>query len=153
MPLSESTALCGPKVLARALGISIPDAQSICNWRSSKGADPNDVGKGLRKHGYAVKVREHNTVEGIEEFRTTHPNTVIILCYWDDLFGSADGHYVIYYGLDAYGDLRVYNPDANSSEMVLPRSKFEANWFDYKIDDHSVIYRRLAILAYKKDQD
>lgn len=150
MPLSDNVGLCAPNVLSRALDITVQESQSLCKWREGKGSDPYDVAKGLRKHGWNVKVREHCTVEHLEHFRASYANTIIIPCYRDDLFGFTDGHYVLYYGLDGYGDLRVYNSDAKCDEMILPRAKFEINWFDYKIDDHSVIYRRLAILAYKK---
>lgn len=149
MPLRESTALCGPKVLSHALDITIPEAQADSHWVASQGTDPGNMVKALRKHGYKVEMREHCTVGMLESFREKHDKSIVIIDYFDDLFGAADGHYVIFLGLDGHGDVKVWNPDSESDYMVLPRKKLEMNWYDYKINDNSTIYRGLAIFAHK----
>lgn len=150
MPLSESTALCGPRVLSRGLGITIPEAQTLGQWIASKGSDPFKMGKAIRKSGYKkVEVRENCTLAILEAYRLKYNDTLIIIDYMDDMFGATDGHYVIYLGRDEYGDAKVWNPDSDAEYMILPHKKLEVNWYDYKIDDNSVIYRGLAILAHK----
>jgi len=152
VPLSESTALCGPKVLAHALNITIPEAQALSKWQASKGTEPRDMVSALRKSGYKAVAREHCTVELLIEFKEAHSNPIIILDYWDDNFRSADGHYVIFLGLDKDGDIVVWNPDFDTESMTMIRGRFELNWFDYKIDDNGVIYKRMAIMAYKGEK-
>ncbi len=149
MPLLESSALCGPRVFAYALGIPIPEAQEACGWQSSKGTEPEGMVKGLRKYGYKAIFRQNCSLEELVEHLATHKHPLVILDYFDWHLAGADGHYILFYGLDQYGDVRGWNPDFNSEEWTLYRRYLENNWYDYRINPPHEIIRRGAILAHK----
>lgn len=152
MPLLDSPGLCGPKVIARILGVSVQEAQTLCGWKEGKGAEPENLVKGLRSSGYRAQWREFLSVEDLVRYIAEHDVPVIIVDYFDELNGGTEGHYAIFMGLDEYGDIKLWNPDNPECKwIILPRAVFELRWYDYRIFDPSIILRRGAIMAHKKD--
>ncbi len=150
MPLLESSALCGPKVVAHALGISIPDAQAACIWIAGKGTEPEGIVKGLKSYGWKAIFKENCTIEELVGYLATHKKSIAILDYFDWHLAGADGHYIQFYGLDDMGDLRAWNPDFETDEWTLSRRYFEHVWYDYRINPPHQIIRRGAIMAHQK---
>lgn len=154
MPLIGSSGNCGPACFCKALDWDLDKylntAKIQTGHRDGKGVDPEGLVKALRKEGWKARWSQNNTVENCLDFLEEYPaKGKIFLDYFDWNFGAIDGHYVLFEGLDRYGNLKVWNPDIPEKEVfILPRSKFEQEWFDYTIDTYDFLWR-VAIFAHK----
>ena len=151
MPHLDSPGLCGPKVIAHVLGISVQDAQTACKWTEGKGAEPEQLVRALRKAEYKTAYQPFQTLHALVYFLNKKSNGIVIVNYWDDMNGGTEGHYAQFLGLDEYGDVVLWNPDnPDVQRMVLPREVFQLRWYDFRIEDIGTILRGGAIFAYKK---
>ena len=141
--------MCFCKALGWDTAKYLNDAKSLMGHVDGKGVDPSGLVKAFRKQGYKATWHEHATLEECIDFLHGQKNAIVVLDYWDDNFGSCDGHYVLFRGLTQHGNLRIWNPDAPTiEEFVLYRSKFLNSWYDYTIDTFRLL-QRVAVFAHQ----
>lgn len=155
MPLMYTAGNCGPKTLCRILQWDIDkylnDAKAVMGHIEGKGVEPSGFVKALQKNGYKARWSQNNTLEACDDFLEEWQTKkgIVVLDYYDELFGSTDGHYVQYLGRAKYGNLKVWNPDIpEKDEFILPLDWFKIKWHDYSIDTFDFLYR-VAIFAHK----
>ncbi|MEX2010386.1 MAG: cysteine peptidase family C39 domain-containing protein [Parcubacteria group bacterium] len=130
--IRQSESFCGPASLVSLLdyyGVRISEKElgRLCGTTISKGTEPEDLIRVLKKLGFKVFSKEQGTWSEIREIVSR--GTPVLVNWWSDYELPSDGHYSLVYRMT---DKSIYLMDPElGGYRRMQRAKFMRQWYDF----------------------